>query len=419
MANTDDVQGYRRKYENQMDLLEEADIDDTDREQIRKFVVHCRTNDSDIDSLGTVVGHLNRLRLSSGRSHMPLTEVEDIEDVNALKLHLQDVHGLSDGTIRNYMKAARKFFLWRDEAWAEDISVGSPPDRKHDPDEEIDPDELSDLLDAAPNPRDRALIALLADTGLRIGAILSFQVKHVNFETKRGTLTINDEANVKGADGPKPVTWSRAHISNWLDAHPRPDVGEAALIHMLPGQWTGDDDGALTQQYAGGRVKDIAASAGLDRDRVHAHLFRATAVSTWIRDDSLTDQKIKHRADWTEDSRQLGTYSRVTDEEMNDVIFEDYDIGDPDNGAETGHQIDNCYICDLPLRGMEDFCPSCAAPVSSTATEGMDDFEQRVRDFMVSEDDADGRELAAKSADLAEEDPDFAAALIEELERRR
>jgi integrase len=387
MVDVTDVQGYRTKFDNQMELLEDADIDDRDRDAIDRWVVHLRANDPEVDSLGTVVGHLNRIRLSAERGHMPLVEMERVDDTNALKLHLEDRYGLAEGTIRNYMKAVRKFFMWfvdGDDDWPEDITIGAPPDRKHDPDEEITSDELDAMLEAAAEfdsaAREKALIALLRDTGLRIGAVLSLQIKHVDFERRRGTVTINEVANVKDASGPKPVTWSRGYVANWLDVHPRPDDDEAALIHKTR-QWTDDEDGGLRQQYAGRRIQAVAEAAGLDPERIHAHLFRATAISEWIRDDSLNEQKIKHRVDWVEDSGEFGTYSLISDEEMNAAIFEDYDIGDAE-GVETAPTLDECTQCRTPLRGGERFCPSCAAPLTQAAIESAEEIEDATFESM-------------------------------------
>ena len=411
MVDTDDVQGYRRKYENQLNRLENADIDENDREQIWKFVVHLRTNDSDVDSLGTVVGHLNRIRLTAERAHMPLTAMDEIDDVNALKIHLKDEHGLSEGTIRNYMKGIRKFFIWRDVDWGTEISIGPPVRRKHDPDEEISPDELERLLDACTNPRDRALIALLDDTGLRIGAILSFQIRHVSFDKRRSTLTINDSANVKGDDGPKALTWSRSYISNWLSEHPRPDDPDAALIHKLRG-WDENEHGALAQQYAGRIVTKIAERAGLDGERVMARLFRSTAVSRWIRED-MNEQAIKHRTGWTKDSRMFSVYSRVTDEEMNDLVFDHYDI-DPEKQAER-RALDKCPSCRSALQGHETFCPACAHPLTDTVASTVSDVDDDVFASM-SNADAGGHEtdLFTEFRRRFNADADFRARVVGE-----
>jgi integrase len=416
MVDVTDVQGYRTKFDNQRALLETADIDERDRDAIDRWVIHLRANDPDVSSLGTVVGHLNRIRLAAERGHMPLVEMDSVEDTNALKLHLEDRYGLSEGTIRNYMKAVRKFFSWfvdEGETWPEGITIGAPPERKHDPDKEITSDELDAMLAAAAEfdsaPREKALIALLRDTGLRIGAVLSFQLKHVDFEGRRGTITINEEANVKDASGPKLVTWSRGYVANWLDVHPRPDDPEAALIHKIR-QWSDDEDGALRQQYADRRIKEIAEAAGLDPDRIHAHLFRGTAISEWMRDGNLNEQKIKHRVDWVEDSGEFGTYSLVSDEEMNDAIFDDLDIGETED-EDTGPTLEECHQCRTPLRGGERFCPSCAAPLTQSAIQSAEEIEDATFESVAA---ADGQatDFFAEFRARFNEDPDFRAKVV-------
>ena len=407
MVDVTDVQGYETKFKNQKELLANSDdVDEADREEIQRWIVHLRTNDPDVDSLGTVVGHLNRIRLAAERSEMPLTEMDAVEDVNALKLFLEDEHGLGDGTIRNYMKAVRKFHDWRDVEWADDIVVGASIDRKHDPEDEITSDELGAMLNACSqydsSARDKALIALLRDTGLRIGAILSLQIKHVDVEGKRATITINEEANVKDADGPKPVTWSQGYIANWLDVHPRPDDPEAALIHKTR-KFNGGEDGALRQQYAARRISNIAETAGLDPDRIHAHLFRGTAISEWIR-KGMSDQKIKHRADWDENTSEISTYSRVTDEELNDAIFEDYGIVASEK--DTSPELDQCPQCRTALRGGERFCPGCATPLDSATAEATEAVEDRTFES-ATQADASIDDILAEFRRRFKNDPDF------------
>jgi len=414
MVSVDDVQGYREKFDNQSELLENSDdITDADREAIQRWVTHLRANDPDVESLGTVVGHLNRIRLAAERSARPLTKMERLNDVSSLKLHLEDEHGLSDGTIRNYMKAVRKFFEWREADWFDEITIGASIDRKHDPDEEIDSEELGAMLDACGQfdsaARDKALIALLRDTGLRIGAVLSLQLKHVDVEGERATITINTDANVKDADGAKPLTWSRGYLANWLDVHPRPDDPERAVIHKTR-QITDDGDGALRQQYAGQRISLIAEEAGLDPDRIHAHLFRGTAISEWIR-NGFSDQKIKHRVDWDEDTREMSTYSRVTDEEMNDAIFEDYDLAN-DDGEDSSPDLEQCPQCRTPLRGAERFCPGCAQPLESALADEVDKVDDETFESATNSETPTDQDLLEEWRRRFKHDPDFRARVV-------
>lgn len=379
MVDTTDVQGYGTKYDNQMERLDEADIDEADREAIRQFVVHLRANSD--NNKGTIVNNLNHLRLCSERARLPLTEMTK-GDVDELVVDLEDKHGLSPRTVRNYRKSLRKFFKWYDGAdFGEDVKVGSPIHEKKDPDEALTDDEVQNLLDAAKNARDKALIAILDDTGVRIGAALSFQMKHVKLDGPRATLTINERAHVKGDSGEKPITWSRGYIANWLDMHPRPDEPEAALIHKTK-QWGPDEHGALAQQYAGRRISETAERAGLDPDRVEARLFRSTAITRWMLDE-FSDQAIKHRTGWGKDSRMFEIYERVRDREMNDVIFDHYDIegGDEDEAARRTH-IEQCPSCRTPLREVARFCPGCGLPLSSTAASAADEVEDETFESM-------------------------------------
>ncbi|GKZ14885.1 site-specific integrase [Haladaptatus sp. T7] len=280
MVDFDEVQGYGRKFENQLAKLREASISDADRAAIIAFIQHEEAQGK--VNTGTMVNHINRLRLAAERADTPLTEMQDKSAVDGLLFSLKHDHGLAEGTLRNYRKALRKFFRYRDRDWSDDIKIGVSPERTVDPNDLLTDEEIEDLLDAASHPRDKALVSLIADTGLRIGAIASLRIHDVDLTNRAGTVSINEEANVKGATGTVPLTWSRGYVANWLDVHPRNDEEEAALFHKVRFVEDGED-GAMSYQYLGRRIKWIADEAGIDRDRVNTHNFRKTAISRWIR----------------------------------------------------------------------------------------------------------------------------------------
>lgn len=174
MADTDDVQEYGRKLQNQLEKLAAADIVEADREAIREFVdyLDLRTDNGQ----GTIISNLNRLRLAAERGETPLTEAEE-RDITALMATLKREYGLKEGILREYPKALRKFCKWRGVEWGDDLEIGPSPDRSVDPDQLLTEDEIETILDVAENPRDKAAIALLADTGLRIGALASLRVR--------------------------------------------------------------------------------------------------------------------------------------------------------------------------------------------------------------------------------------------------
>jgi integrase len=376
MVSTDDVQGYATKFANQLSKVDTADIDERDREAIHEFV---RAVDARGDvNRGTMTSNLNRLRLSAERSDVPLVEM-DKKDVDALIFSLKHDRGLSDGTLRNYRKALRKFYRERGANWYDDIKIGSSPQRSVDPDELLTDEEIDALLEACSNPRDKAMVALLADTGLRIGAIASLRIRDLDLTGQAGYVSINEDANVKGASGTIPITWSEGYVSGYLNVHPRQGDPEAALIHKSRGWYEDEDgDGAMTYQYLSSRVKKLADEADIDRSRVNTHNFRKSAISRWIR-EGMSEQAIKHRACWDVDTDQIKVYSGVKDEELNAQILDHYGIEDA-NEEVSRPTLDRCPRCSAALQPGHRFCPGCAAPLTQSAADATEDIEDDVFD---------------------------------------
>lgn len=401
MTSVNDPQNYSGKFQNQLEKLATADIDDRDRDAIRALIrredAEGRVNE------GTMISVLNRLRLSAERAATPLVDMSH-EDVDELLFRLRHDYDLSNGTLRNYRKALRKFFDHRGCDWSDDITVGAPEDRTVDPDELLTNEEIDELLDAADTPRDKALIALMADTGLRISAIASLRIRDVDLQGQTAFISINEEANVKDASGRMPLTWSEGYLASWLDVHPRRSEPDVAVIHKRSGWRTDpDDDGAMSYQYLTRRVKAIAEDAGIERDRVATHNFRKTAISRWIR-EGMSEQAIRHRACWDPDSDMFQIYSGVRDEELNEQILEHYDMA-PAGEPTSRPDLDHCPRCHTGLRSDAHYCPGCAAPLTDKAVEATDDVDDQLRDLLIDEDDRDRREAAAQMATAIEENP--------------
>lgn len=411
MADTDDVQDYASKFENQLAKVRESDIDERDREAILGLV---RQWDSESSiNQGTIISYMNRLRLSSERADTPLVEMNKA-DVDSFVFDLKHEHELGEGTLRNYRKSLRKFFSERDEDWSDDIKVGASPDRNVDPNDLLTDEEIRDLLDATTNPRDKALLALLADTGLRIGAICSLRIRDIDLSDDVATVSINENGNVKGASGKIPLTWSEGYVGSWLNTHPRRDDPDAALIHKVE-HVSENEDGALTYQYAARRIKFIAEEADVDRSRVNTHNFRKTAISRWIR-EGLSEQAIKHRACWDVDTDMIETYSGVRDEELNDQILNHYGIETDEN--EQTVVLDQCPRCQTTLAPDDDFCSGCGAALSDLAAYKKDTVTDGLSEDLVDITDRDKRRIASETLAEADGDPELVREVADEVLRR-
>lgn len=162
MADVNDTNSTRPKFEREQKLLEDAAIDDADRRAIREFVTHRRQTED--KSLNTLISDIGNLRRAAERAETPLLEM-DIGDARAfvgLLAAPKGGYGLDpDGSgMFGYERVPRVFFQWLDEepnygeyGFGERISL---PDRNT-KDETISKDDLlsdKQLKRACMNNRD-------------------------------------------------------------------------------------------------------------------------------------------------------------------------------------------------------------------------------------------------------------------------
>lgn len=410
MVDVDDVQQMSRKLEQQLDKLDAADIPGVDQTLITALV---RDLDRKDRADSTIANHCNNLRVASERAEMALSEME-LDDVEAFLWRLKREYELSEGTRRNYRKSLRLVYRVDDRDWADGIEIGASPERKVDPSDLLTQAEIDALFDACQNARDKALIAVLLDTGLRIGAVLSLRVRDVSLTERAGTISLNHDADgLKDASGTVPITWSRGYVVNWLEMHPRRDEPDVAFMHQLSA-FDADDDGALSYQVVNRKLKRIADRTDVvDRGAVNPHAFRKTAISRWIR-EGASEQEIKHRATWTEDSDQFAVYSGVTDEELNEQILDRYDLTDGDLSARP--TMETCPQCGQGLRDGARFCSGCGVSLDQAAAEQINDTEDEIVDTGFTVDGLDEQLLLRAVRRSVRGDVSVREAVVDELD---
>jgi len=415
MVSVSDIHNFDDQFKQQLQRVDKADIDDRDREAIKEFVRYQDTQRGLAAS--TNVKNCSNLRLSAERAEKPLLQMER-SDVDALLFDFKHEREMAEGTLRNYRKSLKKFFRYHGREWAEDVEIGAVPDREVDADKILAEDEINALREAADHPRNKALLEMLLDTGLRISAVGTLRVGDVELNGRAGTVTLNQEAvGRKGASGKRPLTWSKPYVANWLDVHPRNNEPGAPLFHRLTkpnGGWEEDEDGALHYYQLQKVLKQIAEDADVSRNKVNPHNFRKTAISQWIR-QGFSEQEIKHRACWVKDSRQFDTYSQVTDEEMNAQILDKYGLAEEET-ERNKPDIDDCPQCQTTLRGDPRFCPGCGLALSQKAAHDLDRVEDDIFADVADATDEDEVAMLTDLRELVEEHPDAIHEVLQHAE---
>jgi integrase/recombinase XerD len=438
MTDIYSVDGTRSRYQKDLESLDALDSD-ADADALYTWAT------SRTVALSTRRRQLHRAKLLSRRSVMvggpPLTDMDSPADVTELLADFEagthpDVQdgGLAATTLRQFRVVARNFFIdGLGCDWADEIDVGSTTSGRVSRSDLLSADDCDALLDAPAHPRDRALVAFLLATAQRIAAALTIRVGDVDLDGEDGTVYLNDDAlGLKGAAGPRPLTWATGAVGNWYAVHPRKDDPDAALFCALQSGGGGFAEDGSDHEYAKGdpisrvhasnRLKSLGDRAGVDPEKTNPHNFRHTAITQMV-EDGTPEQYIKWLVGWDKDSSQLERYAHVIDDRMMAGFRDARGIETPDgfqnssDGDEIGKRSPRaCPRCNATLRASAEFCDSCGLGLTqSAAASRRDAHDDAVADLADPETTDEQRETVARLLNAIENNPDVAAAVADAM----
>lgn len=197
-------------------------------------------------------------RQFAGLARVPMAEVVKLH-VIGYKMLLVDA-GRAPATIRHRITVLRSLFGWaKDEGYhpgpnpARGIPIPRP--RRVASAVALDGGQVGDLLDAAGSARDRALLALMADGGLRAGEVVA--LRRADFTTDGGQ-PIARVLDGKGAQARKVPLTARARdlVLVYLGGNTRQDGLGRPLFQARGG-------GPVSTRQLARVVAETAAAAGL------------------------------------------------------------------------------------------------------------------------------------------------------------
>lgn len=193
------------------------------------------------------------------------------EDLREYLANYQEEKKSSKVTIDNIRRILSSFFTWLED---EDYILKSPVRRIHKVKaativkETYSDEELEVMKDACDNPRDLALIDMLASTGMRVGELVLLNREDINFEER--------ECIVFGKGSKERIVYfdagTKIHLQEYLDG--RTDDNEALFVSLRA---------PYDRLQIGGievRLRNLGEK--LELSKVHPHKFRRTLATTAI-----------------------------------------------------------------------------------------------------------------------------------------
>lgn len=251
------------------------------------------------------------------------------------------------------------------------------------PDDMITKQELEAMLKNCSHPRDAAIVALLYDSGCRIGELLSMRVRDVEFDEQGAIVTFP-----RGKTGWRKnrVVFAASYLRIWLSVHEYIEDREGPLFYSRNGHYLDDTLDAVNKAQPGNKEKNalspdgirrnlkiIAVKAGIKR-RIHPHLFRHSRATELA--NHMTEQQLKKQLGWTAGSVMAAKYVHLTDKDTERAILRASGVHIDEEENITREAL-KCSRCKEINSTMAEFCYKCGLPLSADALAKIETERQR------------------------------------------
>jgi site-specific recombinase XerD len=332
-------------------------ITSANKNAILRFFTLCKAEGLSHNRLGKILWMMRNWGEWIGEKDLIAADKQDVVDlVNVLQSKSYMPH-----TIHDHKKLLKKFFKCvvgngRTPdiiAW---MRVGSVRSTK-DPASIFTDHDVLKLLQAQESQnlpwvrtRNKALIAFLYESGVRVGELLPMRVRDVDTNGDLWRVTVSGKTGQRTI----PVVTSVPYLRAYLAVHPRISDHGAPL-------WCSYNNVAERLSYE--RLSEVlrraATRAGIEKP-ANPHNFRHSAVS---RDaDFMSDQHLKLKYGWSPASRQLATYSHIRLEALETALRKRYGLPEVEPSSTMIPRHCGCGAANEPHSR---FCWNCHNPLST------------------------------------------------------
>jgi integrase len=336
--------------------------------------------------------HLTRLLSLTRRLKKDWKDVtkEDIDDVVFQIMETYSDDGKDTEYTYDHKKILKIFFRWLkfgnrsykyclkkfhagDPQETEDI-VMKKPECKLQAGDLISDNDRQWLLEACTSSRDRALIDMGLDGGLRPGELLTIQIKNVIQDNYGYFVQVN------GKTGTRTVRLIKCtpSVARWLSDHPFKNNTEAPMWIILEKTKFGQP---LTYYTARGIITRLCDRVKKKhpefKKRIFLNLFRHTEATNSAK--FMTNGITEKRHGWSKNSKMPDRYSHLINADVDDVILQHFGM----KKEEVQEQLPiKCVTCNMINDFKANRCSQCGNPLDLETAIGMEEQDKKQKDEM-------------------------------------
>lgn len=354
------IYNWEKDQKVQLELLEKSDISKESKKTILKFIRTMKrgkniTTGREITLLRLLRNQAEQMKdmfLDPGK-----TEIEDLVDA-------WDNSELKRGSVNLKKQVAKQFYRWLYEDELEkEIPKYILKDvrQKQKRSEEQKPDTLTDeqiekLIDACPSSRDKCLITLLNDSGMRVGEALGIKIKDIQQEDYGMKIQVTG-----GKTGFRSVIVagrSIIYLKRWLNDHPYANNLDSYLFVELYNGHNAKQGEPLKHYIVNSIMIRLEKRTGI---KVYAHMFRHSAASRLA--GIVPEAILERQFGWITGSKMSSVYVKTNDAMQENAILSG--LGIKHTKTIEPYKPVTCGRCREPNEADAKYCRNCFFPLTT------------------------------------------------------
>ncbi len=275
----------------------------------------------------------------------------DEEDIITILAAIEE-RDYKQGTKNEFKKALKKFVKFQYGEFSPLLRLIKQKRDDNRVPEVLREEDVLKMIEAASHPRDKALIAVGYEGGLRIGELASLRIGDVIWSSK-GEMRAKIKVRGKTGERVIPLIMSAPYLRRWIEEHPFRDNVNAILFCSLSPRNYG---GMIGYQMMWKLIVSIGKKAGLKK-RVNPHMLRhsrATVLANY-----LTEAQMCQLFGWTQGSKMPKVYVHLSGRDIDKAILRIYGFEDEEE-KEAQIKPRRCPRCGHLNAPTDVYCGRCA-----------------------------------------------------------
>ena len=364
---------HRVDLQSRIDHLQKSkEISETNKKNIKDFVRACSIEGLGDHRIMKYVSTLKQIAVMMGRDDIKEATREDIENV---MLAVRQKYK-SEETRHDYLVALKKYYRWLNGGEEPEVTKFFKATKKKSsvklPEDLLTESEVLSMIDTTRNPKDKALIAVLWDTGARIGEVGTLVLKNIKFDEYGAEILVNGKTGMRRVR----AVFSVPYLMRWIEVHPDKDNPSAPL-------WTNDDPNPDKKYTSMGymsltkQVRKAANAAGIKK-KIHAHLFRHSRATFMA--NHLTESQMDAVFGWVQGSAMPSTYVHLCGRDIDKAVLRAQGIEFKEDDTQKT-SVQKCPRCQRSNTPQSVFCVNCGAALNINAVKEIEEKQAEIADM--------------------------------------